>query len=110
MQPHDSVTIDYYIVSFPTKISSFIKRAPKETLALNFAETIVMLKYLHAIGIITDDDESKDSKETGRKSHPSSSNAKGKDFLDIESLTLTVKALTNEISTLKRSSSETSTY
>lgn len=44
MQPHDLIDIDYYITSFPTNISSFIKRVVKETLALNFAKSIVVEK------------------------------------------------------------------
>lgn len=102
MQPH-SITIDYYIVAFPTNVSSFIRRVAKETLALNFAEEIIVEKDLRVIGVITNDDESKDY-ETGRKSQPSSSKAKER-----ESLTITLKSLTNEVSELKRRSSKTST-
>lgn len=108
-QPHDSITIDYYTTTLPTNISSFAKRVAKETLALNFAEAIVVEKFLHAIGVITDDNESKYFKEIGRKSQPSSCKAKENDSIDIKSLTRIVKALTNEISELRRRSSEIST-
>ncbi len=95
MQLYDSITLYYYTTTFPTKISSFIKRVANETLARNFPEAITVEKYLHAIRVIIDDYESKDSKETGRKSHPSSSNTKYEDSSNIEILIKTIKALSN---------------
>jgi len=81
----------------PTNISSFVKGVAKETLALKFVEAIVVDKYFHVIGVIIDGDESKDSKETRKKSQPYSSKDKEKDCVDIESLTRSLKALTNEV-------------
>lgn len=67
-QPHDSITIDYYIVSFPTNISLFIKRDVKEAFSLKFTEEIIMEKEFLSIGVITNDDEYNDSKEMDNKS------------------------------------------
>lgn len=78
----------------------------KETLALNFTKEIVFEEYLFVIGIITDNDESKDSKDTGQTFYPSSSKAKEKDYADIESLMRTLKA---QVVELKRRSSDTPT-
>lgn len=108
-QSHNSITIDYYTTAFPTIISQFMKRVTKETLALNFTEVIIVDKDLRMIGVITDDDESKDSKETSRKSEPSSSKAKEKESSDIKSLTKMVKTLTSEILEIKKRSNNTST-
>lgn len=96
MQLHDFITIDYYTTALPTSISSFVKRHTKETLEQQFAEAISVKKDLCDIGSIIDDDESKESKETDRKTQPSSRKAKEKDSSDIERLTRMVKALTNE--------------
>jgi len=52
-----------------------MKRAVKETFAQNFEEAIVVEKDLHAIGVIVDDESSKDSKETGKRSEASSNKA-----------------------------------
>lgn len=65
---HDSITIDYYTNAFPTNISQFFKIYAKKSLALNFVEMITVDKDLCAIGVITDEDESKESKETSRRS------------------------------------------
>lgn len=68
-----------------------------------------MDKYLHAIEVITNDDESKDSKETDNKSQPYLSKDKEKDYVDINILTKSLNALTNEVLELKRQSCEAST-
>jgi len=48
--------------------------------------------------LIMDDKESKGSEETGNKSQSSSSKSKENEFVDSESLTYSLKELTNEIS------------
>ena len=49
-----------------------------ETLAQNFVEATVIEKNLHDIGVITDDDESKESMENSKKSQPYLSKTKEK--------------------------------
>lgn len=73
---HNSITTNYYITPMHTNISQFFRRVAKETLELNFAEVITIEKYMHAIGVITDDYELKDCKETSRKSQLYSSKDK----------------------------------
>jgi len=65
-------------------------------------------KDLCAIGAIIDDEESKESKQANKKSQYSSSKAKEKDNLDMESLGKSLKALNNEVLELKRNLREVS--
>lgn len=82
--PHNSIKIYYYTNGLPKNISVFVKRAIKETPALNFTEEITVEKDLQAIGAIIDDKKYKDSKEAGKNSQPSSNKAREKYFVDIE--------------------------
>jgi len=101
--PHDEITKDYYTTAFPTNIFVFVKRVAKDTLALNFAETHIVEKYLNSIGAIEDTDDHKNSKETCKKTKASSSKSKEKDSFDMEILTKSLKLLTNEVLELNRS-------
>jgi len=102
VQPHDHITRDYYTSALPTNISMFVKRDVKETLALNFAKDLSIEKELLSIGVITNDDDSKESKEYGKKNQASSSRTKERDYFDMESLTKSLKFLTNKVSECKR--------
>lgn len=97
VQPHDDITKGYYTTTLPTNISMFFKRVMKDTLALNFEEALVFEKYLHSIGVIEHNDDPNDSKETFKKTQPSSGKSKEKDSFDMEILTKSLKLLTNEI-------------
>lgn len=57
-----------------------------------------MEKYLHAIGDITNPEESRESNDSSKKYTPSSNKAKRKDSANIERLNKYLKALTNEVS------------
>ena len=59
----------------------------KDSLAQNFEEAIAVEKDLHAIGVIVDDELSKDSKYMSKRSQPSLSKAMDKEAIDFESLT-----------------------
>lgn len=76
---------------------------------LKFAEEIVTEKELRFIGVIIDTEDSKASKYNGKKSQASSTKAQEKDPFNIENLNKSLYLLTNEVSELKRNSSEAST-
>lgn len=67
MKPHDSITINYYMSALPTNIVQFIKRASRPTLLENFEEVTVVEKTLHVIGVIKDDEPTKDSIDASRR-------------------------------------------
>ena len=60
-KPHDSITVDYYTSALPTNIAQFVNRATKPTLLENCEEAIIVEKDLCAIGVIKDDEPTKDS-------------------------------------------------
>lgn len=62
---------------------------------------------MHIIGFIFDDESFKDSKEIGKSSHASSKKAKDKKVIDMESLTRTIKSMSNELAELKQRTRET---
>ena len=62
---------------------------------------IAVEKDLCAIGVIADDESTKDSKETGKRPQTSISKAKEKEENDIESHTHLIKSLTVEVDELK---------
>lgn len=109
VQPHDDITKYYYTTTFMTNNFMFFKRYSKDTLALNFAKTLLVEKDMRSIGVIVDFDDSKDSKDVGNKTEASSIKTKEKDYFDMESLAKSLKILNNELSKLKRNSSEAST-
>jgi len=80
----------------------FVKRVAKETLALNFAQALVVEKDIDSIGFIIKSGNSKDTKVVGKKTQASSIKTKEKDSFDMEPLAKSLKILTNEVSKLKR--------
>lgn len=84
-----------------------MKRIVKETLAENYQEAIVVEKDLCVIGVIIDDEPSKESKYTGKRSQASIRKAKEKEFSDLKILRHTIKSISNELEKLKQKSSET---
>ncbi len=106
-KPHNSITINYCNFSLPTSILQFIKRIVKQTLTKNYEEEITVEMDLHMIRFIADDEPTKDSKGTGKRSQTSVSKAKEKENINIEILTCTIKAISNELEELKQRSSET---
>lgn len=65
-----------------------------------------MEKYLRAIGVTVDDESTKDSKDTGKRSQASMSKAKEKEASYIKSLTHLPNSLTIESVELKQRTSE----
>lgn len=63
-----------------------MKHVAEETLDLNFAEEIVVEKDLRSIGVIVDQEGSKDSKDIGKNSQASSTKTKQKYYFYMESL------------------------
>lgn len=106
-KPHDSITIDYNTSTLSTSIAWFIKRVARPTLIEKYEEAIVVEKELHVIGVIVDDESSKDSKGMGKRPQTIVSKAKEKEANDIESLTHLVKSLTTEVVEIKQWTSET---
>ena len=84
---HDTITKEYYTLSFPTKISIFFKHDVKDTLALKFVEEISIEKGFRYIGVIFDREDSKHSKDTSKNSQASSTKAKEKYPFDMDNLT-----------------------
>jgi len=76
MKIHDSITIYYYIFALSTRITQFMKRTAKGTLAKNYEEAVAFEKDLCTIGVIMDNESSKDSKDMGKISQASLSKAK----------------------------------
>lgn len=76
MKPHDSITIDYYTSALPASTMQFVKRTTKPTLAENYEEAITVEKDLCEIGVIVDNESSKDSKDMGKRSQASLGEAK----------------------------------
>lgn len=64
-----------------------------------------MEKYLHAIGVIPNDEPTKDSKYIGKRS-TSVSKAKEKEASDIEKITCLIESLTTKMAELKKRTSE----
>jgi len=73
----------------------------------NCEEAIFVEKYLHAIGVMKDDEPSKDSKDASRKTQAMASKGGDKETNDIESLTRLVKNLTTEVSKLRQRKTDT---
>ena len=89
-----------------TNISAFVKRATKDTLALNVVEEISVENDLRPIGVIVDQDDSKESKDTGKKSQAPSTKTREKYPFYMDNFTKSLKFLTIEVYKLKRKSSE----
>jgi len=87
--------------ALPTSIVQFIKRAVKPTLLENCEEVITVEKDLHAIGVIKDDEPTKESRDVSKKRQAVASKGKGKEASDIETLTRLINKLTIEDSDLK---------
>lgn len=66
-KPHDSITVNYYMSTLPTRIAQLVKRDAKPTLLENCKEEIAVEKDLCAIGVIKDDEPTKDSRDVSRK-------------------------------------------
>lgn len=62
---------------------------------------------MRAIGFIVDDEPTKNSKDTGKRSQASMSKAKEKESSNLESLTCLVQSLSNEMVELKHRSTKT---
>lgn len=105
---HESITVDYYMSALLTRIAQFVKRTMKPTLLENYEEAIAVEKYLHAIGVIKDDESTKDSKDVSRKYQVMANKGRDKEAIDIETLTCLVKNLTTEVFELKQWEIETS--
>lgn len=60
---HDSISTDYYTFVLPTSISQFVKRAIRQPLLENFEEDIIVVEYLRVVGVIKDDQSTKDSND-----------------------------------------------
>lgn len=84
----------------------FLSTLKKYTSALNFAEEIIIEKELRSIGVIVDQEDLKDPKDTSKKSQASSAKAKEIYHFDMDNLTMSLKFLTNKVSKLKRNSTE----
>lgn len=93
-KPHDSITINYYTSALPTTIAQFIKWVVKPTLLESCKEDIYVEKDLRAIGVIKNDESTKDSKYVSRKPQATTSKGRDKEATDIETLTRLVKKLT----------------
>lgn len=102
MKLYDSITIDYYTSTPPTSIVQFIKRAIKPTVLENCEEKIVVENDLCAIGIIKDDEPTKDPREVSKKPQATVSKGKDRETSDIENLTCLVKNMAIEVSELKQ--------
>lgn len=85
-----------------TQAFSSLLRELQRRLTLNFSKAIVVEKELCSIGVIEDHDDSKDTKDAGKKNQDSSNKYKEKDSFNIENLSKYLKSLTNEVSKLKR--------
>lgn len=99
---HDSIIVDYYTSALPTTIVQFTKWVVKPTVLARCKEAIVFEKEFHAIGVIKDEETTKDSKDASRKPQAMTRKGRDKEATDIETLTLLVKKLTTEISELKK--------
>jgi len=106
-KPHDSITINYYTYALSTSIVHFIMRAAKPTLIENYEEAISIEKYMHVIGVITYDESTKDSNDTGNRFQTYVSKAKEKETSDIENLTHLIKSMTTEVVELKHRKNKT---
>lgn len=69
----------------------------KPTLTENYEDVISLEKDLHAIGVIKDDEPSKDLKDTGKRSQASDKKAKEKELGNLEILTRLIKSVTTEM-------------
>lgn len=65
-----------------------------------------MEKDLHTIGVITDDESTKESKDIEKRSQASVSKAKEKEASGIENLNHLLKSLTSEVVELKQQTRE----
>lgn len=81
----------------------------KPTLLEICEEAITVEKDLHAIGVIKDDEQTKDFKDASRKSQEMVRKGRDKEEIDIETLTLLIKILTMEVFKLKKQNTNTST-
>ena len=70
-KPHNSITIDYYTSALPTRIVQLVNEIAKPTLIKNYEEDITVEKELCAIRLILDDEPTKDSKDTSKRSQAS---------------------------------------
>lgn len=101
-KPRDSITVDYYTSTLLTSIVQFIKRVAKPTPLENCEEAIVVKKNLCTIGLIKDDEPTKESKNVSRKSQTMVRKGRDKEENDIETLTCLVKNLITKVFELKQ--------
>lgn len=80
---HDSNTIEYNTFSLPTSIVQCVKRTTRPTLTENYEEAISIENDLHVVGVITNDESTKDSKDASNRSQASMRKAKEKEPNDI---------------------------
>jgi len=80
----------------------------KPTLLENCEDTIDVEKDLCMIGVINNDEPTKDSKDTSRKSQTIVRKGRDKETNNIETLTRLVKNLTTEVFELKQWKTDTS--
>ena len=106
-KPHDSITVDYYMSTLLISIAQFVKRVAKPTLLENCEEAIAVEKDLQMIGVIKDDEPTKDYKDVSRKSQVMASKGRDKEETNIEILTRLVKKLTPEVFELKQQKTDT---
>lgn len=106
-KPHDYITIDYFTYALPTRIAQFVKSIAKPNLVENFEEEIIVEKEFLVIGVITDDESMKDSKDARKRSQASIGKAKEKEEIDLDSVTHTIKSMSIEFRKLKERSSKT---
>jgi len=108
-KPHGSITINYYTSTLSTSITQFVKRDVKPTLLENYEEDIIIEKDLHVIGVINDDEPTKESRDTSRNSQAMASKGRDKEANDNETLTHLIKKLTTEVYELKQEKMDTFT-
>lgn len=101
-KPHDSISVDYYTSALPTNIAQFFKWAAKPTLLENYEEATIVEKDLCTIGVIQDDEPTKESKDMSKKSQAIVSKGRDKETRGIETLTHLLKNLKTEVSKLKQ--------
>ena len=105
-RPTEDVTIEFYTSALPGKIAIFVRQKAKLTLAENFEEAIKVEKHVTATKTnpVTDTDTASSSRkktDSPAKATPSS-DKRGQDALDLDSLQRVIKKLSNEIIDLKR--------
>ena len=113
-RPTEDVTIEFYTSALPGKIAMFVRQKAKLTLAENFEEAIKVEKDVFATkansGVDTDAASSSRKKMDSPAKANTTSDKKGQDALDLDSLQRVIKKLSNEIIDLKKGTSDSATH